>query len=108
MKEEKISLYRILPIVGIIISAIAAAGMLCYINELEIDQIICVIFLVVAFLPLLIFELSFERRREMLGKNNQTTFQRAMSGFFICCLVMLIISFMPEYFRPVILLPVIM
>lgn len=108
MKEERISLYRILPIVGIIISAIAAAGMLCYINELEIDQIICVIFLVVAFLPLLIFELTFERRREMLGKNNQTTFQRAMSGFFICCLVMLIISFMPEYFRPVILLPVIM
>lgn len=108
MKEEKISLYRVLPILGILISAAASAGMLCYVNELEIDQIICVAFLVVAFMPLIIFELTFERRREMLGKNRQTTFQRAMSGFFICSLVMLGISFMPEYFRPVILLPIIM
>ena len=108
MKEEKISLYRVLPIVGIVISAIASAGVLCYLNKLETDQIICVLFLVVAFLPIIIFELTFERRREMLGKNKQTTFQRAMTGFFICCLVMLGISFMPEYFRPVILLPVIM
>lgn len=108
MKEDKISLYRILPVLGILISAFTAAGMLCYVNELELNQIICVIFLVIAFMPLIIFELAFERRREMLGKNNQTTFQRAMSGFFICCLVMLGISFMPEYFRPVILLPIIM
>lgn len=108
MKEEKISLYRVLPILGILISAAASAGMLCYVNELEIDQIICVAFLVVAFMPLIIFELTFERRREMLGKNRQTTFQRAMSGFFICSLVMLGMSFMPEYFRPVILLPIIM
>lgn len=108
MKEEKISLYRVLPIAGIVISAIVAAGVLCYLNQLETEQIICVIFLVVAFMPIIIFELTFERRREMLGKNKQTTFQRAMNGFFICCLVMLGISFMPEYFRPVILLPVIM
>ena len=46
MKEEKISLYRVLPIFGIVISAVASAGMLCYVNELEIDQIICVAFLV--------------------------------------------------------------
>ena len=108
MKEEKVSVYRMLPIFGMLICAIVAAGMLCYINELEIDQIICVVFLVVAFMPLIIFELTFERRREMLGKNKQTTFQRAMTGFFISSLVMLGISFMPEYFRPVILLPIIM
>ena len=108
MKEEKISLYRVLPILGIVISAITVAGMLCYVNELESNQIVCVIFLVIAFLPLIIFELTFERRREMLGKNKQTTYQRAMNGFFIGSLVMLGISFMPEYFRPVLLLPVIM
>ena len=108
MKEEKISLYRVLPILGIVISAITVAGMLCYVNELESNQIVCVIFLVIAFLPLIIFEFTFERRREMLGKNKQTTYQRAMNGFFIGSLVMLGISFMPEYFRPVLLLPVIM
>lgn len=108
MKEEKISIYRVLPILGMIISAIAAAGVLCYMNKLEIDQIICVAFLVIAFMPIIVFELTYERRREMIGNNNQTTFKRAMIGFVICCLIMLGISFMPEYFRPVIILPVVM
>lgn len=108
MKEEKISIYRVLPILGMIISAIVAAGVLCLINKLEIDQIICVVFLVVAFMPIIIFELTYERRRQMIGNNNQTTYKRAMHGFFICCLIMLGISFMPEYFRPVIILPIIM
>ena len=38
MKEEKVSLYRVLPIFGMLISAIVAAGMLCYVNELELDE----------------------------------------------------------------------
>ncbi|MBQ3558332.1 MAG: hypothetical protein IJA07_02305 [Agathobacter sp.] len=108
MKEEKISIHRVIPILGMLVSAGIAAGVLCYINQLEIDQIICVTFLVISFMPIVIFELTFERRREMLGNNNQTTFRRAMNGFFICSLITLGISFLPEYFRPVIILPVIM
>ena len=108
MKEEKISIHRVLPIVGMIISAILASGVLCYLNKLEIDQIVCVGFLVLAFVPIIVFELTYERRRTMIGDNNQTTYKRAMTGFFICSLIMLGISFMPEYFRPVIILPLIM
>lgn len=108
MKEEKISIHRVFPVIGIIVSAIAAAGVLCYINKLEIDQIICVAFLVVAFVPIIIFELSYERNREMLADNKQTNYKRARNGFVLCCLVMLGISYMPEYFRPVIVLPVLM
>ena len=108
MKEEKISVHRVIPILGMLVSAAIAAGVLCYVNQLEIDQIICVAFLVISFMPIIIFELTFERRREMLGNNNQTTFRRAMNGFFICSMITLGISFLPEYFRPVIILPVIM
>jgi len=108
MKEEKISIHRVLPIVGMIISAILASGVLCYLNKLEIDQIVCVGFLVLAFVPIIVFELTYERRRTMIGDNNQTTYKRAMTGFLICNLIMLGISFMPEYFRPVIILPLIM
>ena len=108
MKEEKISIHRVLPIIGMIISAIIASGVLCYLNKLEIDQIVCVGFLVLAFVPIIVFELTYERRRTMIGDNNQTTYKRAMTGFLICNLIMLGISFMPEYFRPVIILPLIM
>lgn len=108
MKEEKISIYRVFPIIGMIVSAILTSGVLCYINKLEIDQIICVGFLVVSFVPIIVFELTYERHREMIGDNNQTTYKRAMLGFFVCSVIMLGISFMPEYFRPVIILPLVM
>ena len=108
MKEEKISIHRALPISVIVLSAIIAAGVLCYLNKLDTDQIICVAFLVIAFMPIMILELAFERQKEMLGDNRQTTFRRARNGFIICCILMLAISFMPEYFRPVIIFPIIM
>ena len=108
MKEEKISIHRVLPISVMVLSAIIAAGVLCYLNKLDTDQIICVAFLVIAFMPIMILELAFERQKEMLGDNRQTTFRRARNGFIICCILMLAISFMPEYFRPVIIFPIIM
>lgn len=109
MKEqEKISIHRVLPILGMIVSAIAASGILCVINNLEIDQILCVMFVILGFVPVMIFELTFERRRKRIGNNTETTYARIALGFFICCVLMVAFSFMPEFFRPAILLPLIM
>ena len=108
MKEEKISIYRVLPIAGMVISSVIIAGVLCYLNKLDIDQIICVAFFVIAFMPIMILELVYERQRSMLSDNKQTTYKRARNGFIICGILMLAISFMPEYFRPVIIFPIIM
>lgn len=108
MKEERISAYRVAAIVGMIISAILSSGFLCYVNKLEKEQIITVVFIVIAFFPMIIFELLYERRREMIGNNAQTTYKRALVGFLVCSIIMAGISFMPEYFKPVMLLPVIM
>lgn len=108
MKDEKISIYRALPIAVIILSAIISTGVLCYINKLDINQIICVLFLVVAFMPIIVLELTYERNRNLLADNKHTTFRRARNGFIICCILMLAISFMPEFFRPVMIFPIIM
>lgn len=107
MNEEKISIYRVLPILGIITTSIVASGILCMINQLEIDQILCILFIIMGFVPVIIFELVYERNRKMIGNNIQTTYGRVALGFFICCIVMIAISFMPEFLRPVILFPLI-
>lgn len=108
MKEERISAYRVAAIIGMIISAILSSGVLCYTNKLDKEQIISVIFIVIAFFPIMVFELLYERHREMIGNNAQTTYKRALVGFLFCSIIMVGISFMPEYFKPVLLLPVIM
>lgn len=107
MKEEKISIYRVLPICVMVLSAIISVGALCFINQLKFDQIICVSFLVISFIPIMVFELTYERMRNIMV-NNQTNYKRVMFGFLICSALMFGISFLPEYFKPVILLPIIM
>jgi hypothetical protein len=108
MKEEKISIHRIIPMIGMVLSSILTTIILCCSNRLSGGQITCVLFLVVAFFPIILFELTFERRRKMIANNRQTTYKRAMVGFIICCMAVLVISFLPEFFKPVMFLPVIM
>lgn len=108
MKEERISSYRVAAIIGMIISVILSCIFLCYINKLEKEQIISVIFTAIAFFPIIIFELIYERRRELIGNNAQTTYKRALDGFLFCCLIMVGISFMPAYFKLVLIIPVVM
>ncbi|MBR2046286.1 MAG: hypothetical protein IJ958_09160 [Agathobacter sp.] len=107
MNEEKISIYRIIPILGIIVTAIVSAGILCIVNKLEIDQIFCILFVIAGFVPIIVFELIYERNRKMIAQNSQTTYGRVSIGFFVCCIVMIAISFMPEFLRPVLLFPLI-
>ena len=108
MKEERISAYRVAAIIGMMISAILASGVLCYLNKLEKEQILCVVFIAISFFPMIIFELIYERRRELIGNNAQTTYKRALVGFLLCSLIVVGISFMPAFFKPVLILPVIM
>ena len=108
MKEEKISMYRVASMVGMFISTILATGLLCYLNKLNSSQVISVIFVVLAFFPMIIFNLMFERRRELIANNEQTTYRRILIGFMICCIIMVAVSFMPAFMRPVILFPIIM
>ena len=56
MKEEKISIYRVLPIIGMFLSIIAATVILFIINKKDLDEFLCVIFLIIGFIPILIFE----------------------------------------------------
>ena len=108
MKEQKVSMFRVFPIIGMVISLIGATGVLCYLNKIEIDQIISISFLVIAFIPIFIFELTFERNREMIAKNNQTNYKRTMVGCVLVSLIAVGIFYMPEYFRLIMFIPLVM
>jgi len=108
MNEEKISKYRVWAIIGMFLSIIVSSGILCIINKRGLDDIICVSFIILGIMPIIIFELGYERRRELLGNNKQTSYGRLTFGVFVSSLFLIGISFMPEFFRPVLLLVVIM
>ena len=106
--SEKISIYRVLPCLAIFITAIITSGVLCYLNKLQFDEIFCVCIVILGIIPVLFFEMTYERRREKIANNIQTKFNRIALGFFLCCILMLVVSFLPEFFCPVMLFPLIM
>lgn len=108
MRDERINAYRVTVIVGMIVSTVLATGFLCYNNNLKNEEIISVIFIALAFFPIIGFELIYERRRELIGNNAQTSYKRVFIGFLICTILVVAVSFMPQYFRSVLLIPVIM
>lgn len=108
MNEEKVSKYRILSIIAMFASIVISSGLLCVINKRGLNEILCVSFIIIGVIPIIVFELGFERRRELLGNNTQTSYGRVALGVFISCLIMTGASFLPEFFRPVLLLSVVM
>lgn len=57
---------------------------------------------------LLFFELESERKDNRLSHNRKTTFIRVAVGYFVCCILIVGFSFLPIYFKPVMVIPIIM
>ena len=108
MKEEKINIYRVLSIAGIFLCLVSTAGGLCFINQMKIEQVLCIVFIILGIMPVLIFELVHERHSANIGNNIQTTYARVAIGVLICCAILFAISFLPEFYRPILLIVLIM
>lgn len=108
MKEERISIYRFIPLAIICGLTIAISCAFCLNSQLLLDEWICVFVLDVIFLSILIFEFEYERRHKMIANNAATTYTRISMGFGISCCITVLFLFLPEFFRPIMLIPLIL
>jgi hypothetical protein len=108
MENEKIHLYRVIPI--LLISGFTAilSVLLCEINELYLDEKICVVFFDILFLLILIFQLEYERRKKHIAHNSAANFTRIAGGFIVSCLFVIGFSYLPDFYSPVMLIPILM
>lgn len=107
-EPNKINTYRVLWLVSILGTAFVSAGIVCWTNQLGLEEILCSIFVIIGFMLVFFFELAYERRRKMIADNRQTDYSRIATGFILSCVVMIFISFLPEFYRPVMLISLIM
>lgn len=108
MDKEKIHLFRAIPILVIISLTAVLSVLLCMFNQLYWDEELCIAFLDILFLLVLIFELEFERKRKYIAYNGATTYSRIAGCYAVCCLLLFLFLFLPEFYRPVLLVPILM
>ena len=106
--QEKISKYRVIPCIIMLIYAMSITGILGVLNKIDFDDLFCAFMVVLCLVLVLIFELAYERPRSMIGNNPQTNYKRFTIGFVLCGLLTVAMAFYPSFFRPVMLIPLIM
>jgi hypothetical protein len=104
--KEKVNLYRMLAVVVMIFATLVVTFVLCYMNHLYLDEILCLLFLDLIFILTYVFEMEYERKKDRLSDNSQTTYIRLVAVYVICCILMFGMAYMPEFFRPVMILPI--
>lgn len=105
-RKEPINLYRLLSVVVIVLTTLGITAALCSKSHLYLDEWLCILFLDVTFILIYIFELEYERRNKGICSNAQTNFIRLAVVYAICCILAFGMTFLPEFFRPVMLIPI--
>lgn len=105
--KETINLFRILSLLIIILVTFGMMALLCLKSHLYPDEWLCILFLTLMFLMVAMFELEYERKQKGISANTRTTFVRLGLVYLLTGGVVYAISFLPEFYRPV-MIPVLL
>lgn len=104
--KEPLNLYRMLSVIAIALDSIGFTFFLCTRGHLYLDEGLCLLFLDMLFVLIYVYELEYERRDNGIAGNMQTSFVRLAVCYVICSVLIAGMTFLPEFFRPVMLISV--
>ena len=105
--KEPLNLYRMLSLVAIALDSIGFTLLLCTRGHLYLDEGLCLLFLDMLFVLIYVFELEYERNHYKIADHSQTSFVRLAAAYIICSFLVIGMTFLPEFFRPVMIIPII-
>lgn len=107
MKERVVG-KRLLNVFLMLFITVAATGTIGYSRAIWFDSMLAVILVSIIFFVLFLFVLEHQRSKRALSKNFETDFRKVLKGYLIAALIAVVCSFMPEFLRPVIVIPICM
>lgn len=105
--KDRISAYRVGSFAGISLATIGLTIFLAVYYGYYLDEILIVAFIDLIYIFSFIFQLEYERKQGVISNNTETTFSRITIGYVISCGIIGASIFLPEFFKPMILLPII-
>lgn len=108
VEQDIVAPYRIFSIVALLVITFGLSLGLCFLNEFYLDEILCVAFIDAIFLAIFTFEIEYERKKGMIGNNTESKLNRVMIGYVLCALLIVGFTFMPEFLKPVLIIPIFM
>lgn len=107
MKERVVG-KRLLNVFLMLFITLAAIGTIGYSRAIWFDSMLAIILVSIIFFMLFLFVLEHDRSKRALSKNYETNFRKVLKGYLIAAVIAVVCSFMPEFLRPVIVIPICM
>lgn len=107
MKERVVG-KRLLNVFLMLFITLAAIGTIGYSRTIWFDSMLAIILVSIIFFMLFLFVLEHDRSKRALSKNYETNFRKVLKGYLIAAVIAVVCSFMPEFLRPVIVIPICM
>lgn len=77
-------------------------------HEKYIDEILVYLVIDVVFMLLLWFVLEHSRIQRAISGNLETTFRKLVNAYLVCWIFVLLSSFLPEFIKPMLVIPLVM
>lgn len=106
--QERIIGKRVLNVFLMFVITITAIGIIGYEKALWLDQLLSVILICITFFVLFLFVLEHHRAMKLISNNAGTDFRKVLKGYLIAAIAAVVCAAMPEFLRPVIVIPICM
>lgn len=106
--RERVVGKRLLNVFLMLFITLAAVGAIGYFRGIWFDSMLAVYLVSLVFFVLFMYVLEHHRAIGALSKNYETDFRNVFKGYLITAIIAVICSFMPEFLRPVIAIPICM
>lgn len=106
--NDRYVLKRLINIIGMFLVTLAFTAMIALIKGHFWDEIIVYLIIDLVFFSLFWFLLEHERMQKCISGNRETTFQRILFGYAFSWCVIFASAFLPEFFKPMLLVPILM
>lgn len=108
MNTDRFSRYRLGSMAIMACATLLSTAAVCLIKRFYVDTWFCVLFIDLVYLMVFFFEIEYERTHRHLLDNTQTSFWWLCVCHCVCCVLTVLFSFLPPFFQPVFLIPILM
>lgn len=107
MKERVVG-KRLINVFLMLFITVVAVGIIGYSRMVWLDQMLAIFVVSIVFFVLFLFVLEHHRAKRTISNNYETDFRKVLKGYLIASIAAGACSFLPEFLRPVIVIPLCM
>lgn len=106
--KDRFVIKRMINVFLMFLATMAGAAIICFSHELWLDQMLGILLVSICFFVLFLFVLEHNRSQRYISNDRENDFHKIFTGYLAATVIAIISSYLPDFLKPVILIPIVM